>query len=69
MLDCDRTTLESRIRADQDEADALEWRLDHLDRAELAQDGWLRDAADLVIDTSRLDADEAARTIAAALGS
>ena len=69
VLDCDRTMLESRIRADEDEADALEWRLDHLARAELAQDGWLRDAADLVIDTSLLDAAEAAHTIAAAIGS
>ena len=67
LLDCEPGVLDARIRADEDEADALDWRLDHVDRYAAARDGWLRAGADLVVETSDCSAQAAARRIADAV--
>lgn len=56
VLDVDERTLRQRIDADQVELAAAEWRLDKIG-AFLAARDWLTDAADVVVDTSRLEPD------------
>jgi deoxyadenosine/deoxycytidine kinase len=63
VLDCDPAELERRIRADEEEAGALGWRLDHLDRYAAARNGWLLDAADVVVETTSIAASAAAEEI------
>lgn len=62
VLDCDPVVLEDRIRADQEEAGALQWRLDHLERFADARP-WLAAAADLAIDTTATPPAEVAKRI------
>ena len=65
LLDASDDTLRRRIEAS---AEARQWRLDHLTEYRQAR-GWLRREADLVLDTTLLTADQAAREIASALPS
>ena len=61
VLHADRSELERRIREDQSESEAGEWRLDAIDRYEAAR-GWL-DAEAEVIDTTRLSPAEVAQRV------
>lgn len=69
VLDCDPDALRARIRADQEEAGALEWRLDHVDRYVSARADWMLAAADLPIDTTHTAPPEIAAAIGAAVRS
>ena len=62
VLDADEATLRARIERDDVERQAEQWRLDHVD-AYVAARGWLRRAADLVIDTGDLTPIEVVRRI------
>lgn len=62
VLDCDRPTLEARIRADEVESGALDWRLDHIATFADAKP-WMTSRADLVVDTGNLTPDQVATTI------
>lgn len=61
-LDCADAELGKRIELDTVEAGAREWRIRHV-KAFLAARSWLTAYADLVLDTTYLTADEAARRI------
>lgn len=64
VLDADPDTLIARIRADEEERSAEQWRLEHVEEYRDAR-GWMFDAADLVVDTTGLEpADVAARVLA-----
>ena len=62
VLDADESVLRERISADQIERGARQWRLDHLAAYESAR-SWMAVGADLVIDTARLSAPDAASRI------
>ena len=62
VLDAPAAALESRIKADQVERSAEQWRLDHVSSYETAR-SWLLPAADLVVDTDVLSAADAATYI------
>ncbi len=62
VLDCGEDELRRRIETDQEESQALEWRLDHIDRFHDAK-AWLPAAADLVVDTTELGVDEVVAAI------
>jgi hypothetical protein len=66
VLDADDSALRERIARDEDERDARQWRLDHLDSF-IRSRNWLTTAADLVIDTSRAEPTDVAQTVLAAL--
>ncbi|MGM7775412.1 AAA family ATPase [Arthrobacter sp. KNU-44] len=66
VLDADEATLRSRIENDQVELSGRQWRLDHLERYAAARTWMIKDA-DLVIDTSRLSAEDVASRIADAV--
>ncbi|WP_040491182.1 AAA family ATPase [Ilumatobacter nonamiensis] len=63
VLDCDEEELRRRITTDEVESQALDWRLDHIAKYWAAR-SWLDDAADLVVDTTALAPEGAARRIA-----
>lgn len=67
VLDADEATLRDRIEHDTEEAQAKEWRLDHL-AAYAGARPWLTNRADLVIDTAAVAPAEIAAAIASALG-
>ena len=67
VLHCEPEVLRARIEADQEEAGALQWRLDHLDRFATARDAWMLSAADLAIDTTGTAAPEVADAVRAAV--
>ena len=62
LLDAPSTVLEARIREDRIERSAEKWRLDHVSSYESAK-SWLLPTADLVVDTDRLAASDAATYI------
>jgi len=64
VLRCETEELKRRIETDEVESQAREWRLDHVDRFESALGTWMADAADLVVDTTDLDPEAVARSIA-----
>ena len=66
LLHADPQVLERRIVADREELKAMQWRLDHISQY-LAAREWLQSAADLVVDTTNLRAEEAAMAIRAAV--
>ncbi|MHC6222581.1 hypothetical protein [Arthrobacter sp. MMS24-S77] len=66
VLDADEVTLRNRIENDQIELSAMQWRLDHLERYAAART-WMIKEADLLIDTSRLEAEEVVSRIAEAV--
>lgn len=63
LLHVDSDVLAERIKADQVEAKACQWRLDHISDYEKARP-WMQSAADLVIDATNLPVAEAAERIA-----
>jgi hypothetical protein len=63
LLHVDSDVLAERIKADEVEAGACQWRLDHISAYETARP-WMESAADLVIDATHLPAAEAAERIA-----
>jgi hypothetical protein len=63
LLTADGDTLRRRIEGSHE---AHEWRLEHLEQYEAAR-SWMSATADLVVDTTRCDADQAAEIIAASL--
>ena len=67
LLHVDADELARRIEADEREASARQWRLDHVGDYQRAQP-WLRATADLVIDTTRLPVAEVAGQIAVEAG-
>lgn len=66
LLDAQADTLHARITSDQVEGGAERWRLDHIAAYESARP-WMTACADLVVDTTRLTAAEAALRIMEAL--
>jgi hypothetical protein len=58
--------LAERIRADEIERGACQWRLDHLSEFAAAR-SWMETAADLVVDSTALSVAEVAKTVAAAV--
>lgn len=66
VLDADEASLRHRIENDQLELTGRPWRLDHLAEYAAARD-WMTSGADLVIDTSRLTAQDVAARIAGAI--
>lgn len=65
LLHVDSGVLAERIKADEADNGACQWRLDHIADYERSRP-WLEQAADLVIDTTRLPAADAAERIAVA---
>ena len=65
LLHADPAVLEQRIRADQVEREACQWRLDHLTEFAAARP-WLEASADVIVDSTQLSAAEVARAVAAA---
>lgn len=65
VLDCADQVLRRRIAADGVEAGALGWRLDHIAAFDAARE-WLTRDADLVIDTTGIDAGDVANRILSA---
>ena len=63
LLHVDSDVLAERIKADEVEAGACQWRLDHISAYERARP-WMESAADLVIDATHLPAAEVAERIA-----
>jgi hypothetical protein len=63
LLHVDSDVLAELIKADEVEAGARQWRLDHISDYEKARP-WMESAADLVIDATRLPAAEVAERIA-----
>ena len=63
LLHVDSDVLAERIKADQVEAGACQWRLDHVTDYEKARP-WMESAADLVIDTTHVPVTEVAERIA-----
>jgi len=66
LLHADAAVLAQRIRDDQADAGACQWRLDHLDEFTAAWP-WLASAADLVVDSTTLTIAEAAQAVADAV--
>jgi adenylylsulfate kinase-like enzyme len=66
LLHADAAVLAERIRADQVERDAYQWRLDHLSEFAAAWP-WLSQAADLVVDSTALTVGEVAQLVADAV--
>lgn len=62
VLDADRETLVRRIRGDEHEVGAKQWRLEHVDTY-LAARKWMTDDADLVVDVAAMTAEAAADLI------
>lgn len=62
VLTSDEETLRRRIELDQDEPDARDWRLAHVEKS-IAAHAWLRAVADLVIDTTSLTPQDIAQSI------
>jgi shikimate kinase len=65
LLHVDSDVLAERIKADDAEATACQWRLDHIGDYEKSRP-WLESAADLVVDATRLPAADVAERIAVA---
>jgi len=63
LLHADPAVLAARIRTDQADPGACQWRLDHLEQFAAARP-WLEAAADLVVDSTALSVAEAARMVA-----
>jgi len=63
LLHVDSDVLALRIKADQAEAKACQWRLDHINDYEKARP-WMESAADLVVDVTNLPVVDAAERIA-----
>jgi hypothetical protein len=68
LLDADSAVLAERIRADEAEPRACQWRLDHLAEYATARP-WMEAAADLVVDSTTLSVADVAGTVAAAVES
>jgi hypothetical protein len=66
LLHADPAALAERIRADQADPGARQWRLDHIGVFEAAMP-WLETAADLVIDSTRFSVADVARAVADAV--
>lgn len=66
VLHVDPDVLEARIQADQVERQASGWRLDHMAEYAAARD-WMVDAADLVVDTTKLTPPAVSAVIQAAV--
>lgn len=66
LLRADPAVLAERIRADQAERDASQWRLDHLSEFAAAR-AWMEAAADLVVDSTALPVPAVASLIANAV--
>jgi hypothetical protein len=66
LLHADAAVLAQRIRADEVEPEACQWRLDHLAEYTVAR-SWLEAAADLVVDSSELSVAEVAAVVASAV--
>lgn len=66
LLHADTHVLTQRIRADEIEPRACQWRLDHLAEYAAARP-WIETAADLVVDSTHLSAAEVAAVVASAL--
>ncbi len=66
LLHVDSGVLAERIKADEVEATARQWRLDHIGDYEQARP-WMQSAADLVIDTTHLPVADVAERIAVAV--
>jgi len=62
VLDCEEDQLRRRIEQDQDEPQARDWRLDHIESFHQAK-SWLAKSADLMIDTTLLTPDDVASRI------
>ena len=60
-LTCDEQELRRRIEDDENEADAREWRLDHIDAFRRAR--WACASADLIVDTTGRSPEAVAATI------
>jgi shikimate kinase len=65
LLHVDSDALAERIKADQIDSRACQWRLDHITDYEKSRP-WMESAADLVIDATHLPATAVAERIAAA---
>jgi adenylylsulfate kinase-like enzyme len=66
LLHADAAVLAKRIRADEVEPKACQWRLDHLAEYAAAQP-WMEAAADLVVDSTAMSVTDVAQTVAAAV--
>lgn len=66
VLDADPDAIHARIDADPDGVDIRKWRHDHVQTYVDAR-GWLRDASDLMIDTTLLSVAEMVSAIAASV--
>jgi shikimate kinase len=64
LLHVDSDALTKRIKADEVEAEACQWRLDHVSDYERSRP-WMESAADLVIDATHLPVIDVAEQIAA----
>lgn len=64
LLHVDSDVLAERIKADEVDAGACQWRLDHIDDYEKARP-WMESAADLVIDATHLPVIDVGERIAA----
>ena len=64
LLHVDSDVLAERIKADQVDAKACQWRLDHISDYEKSRP-WLESAADLVVDATNLPVADVAERIAA----
>jgi shikimate kinase len=67
LLHVDSGALAERIKADEREPKACQWRLDHISDYEKSRP-WMESAADLVIDSTNLPAADVAERIAAEAG-
>jgi shikimate kinase len=68
LLHADDAVLAERIKADEAERGACQWRLDHLAEYATARP-WMEAAADLVVDSTTLSAADVAQAVAAAVAS
>jgi len=66
VLDADEPTLRNRIENDRRELTGRQWRLDHVSQYTAARE-WMIADADLVVDTSRLTAQDVVAHIAGAI--
>jgi hypothetical protein len=66
LLHADAGVLAERIKADETEPRACQWRLDHLAEYATARP-WMAAAADLVVDSTELTAAEVVQTVAEAI--
>ena len=62
VLDADKDAIIQRIRDDEEDPGALQWRLDHVDMYMAARE-WMLEDADLVLDVSKITAVDAAESI------